>query len=311
VPEIPAVPAVTRTDRPLWSVVIPVHDCAGYLAEALPGVLDQLAERPDVEVVVVDDASTDDPGAVVQRLGRGRVAFRPNPGHLGAIGTFNRCLELAEGRLVHLLHGDDTVLPGFYVAMERALADPSAVAAVCRAHDISADGTTTHTTRAYRSGTGIWTDALDALAVSNRVRAPGIVVRRSAYELLGGYRTDLPHAADWEMWARLAAHGPVVFVDEVLACYRRHAASDTSGRVRSGANVRERVTATGVVLGHLPASRRRRLGRRAFAYAAVFAGRTTLQQARRGHWTGAAHQAREAVRCLLLVPRGVPSVGPG
>ena len=83
-------------------------------------------------------------------------------------------------------------------------------------------------------GTGVWTDALDAFAVSNRVRAPGIVVRRAAYERVGGYRTDLPHAADWEMWTRLAAHGPIVFVDQVLACYRRHDTSDTSARVRPG-----------------------------------------------------------------------------
>ena len=122
---------------------------------------------------------------------------------------------------------------------------------MCRAEDVDADDRPTHTTRSYRRGTGVWADALESLAVSNRVRAPGIVVRRSAYERAGGYRTDLPHAADWEMWTRLAALGPVVFVDEVLAAYRRHAASDTSGRVRTGENVRERVRAIGVVLAHV------------------------------------------------------------
>ena len=132
---------------------------------------------------------------------------------------------------MHLLHGDDMVLPGFYPAMEQALADPTAVAAVCRAQDVDAHSSPTYITRSYRQGTGVWMNALDALAVSNRVRAPGIVVRRAAYERVGGYRTDLPHAADWEMWARLAAHGPVVFVDQVLACYRRHDTSDTSTRV--------------------------------------------------------------------------------
>jgi len=303
VPEIPPV-AGTATARPTWSVVIPVHDCAGYLARALPEVLAQLGDRDDTEVLVVDDASTDDPGGVVERLGRGRVRYLPNPGHLGAIGTFNRGVTLARGRLVHLLHGDDLVLPGFYAAFEAALADGTAVAAVCRARDVDADDRPTHTTRSYRHGTGVWADALESLAVSNRVRTPGIVVRRSAYEEVGGYRTDLPHAADWEMWTRLAAHGPVVFVDEVLACYRRHAGSDTSARVRTGANVRERVTAVGVVLGHVPEPRRRFLGRRALLYAAVFATRTALQLARAGQLRTAARQAREALRCLRLVPRG-------
>jgi glycosyltransferase involved in cell wall biosynthesis len=297
------VPPVTAVDRPRWSVVIPVHNCADYLAQALPEVLAQLGERGDAEVIVVDDASTDEPGRVVERLGRDRVSFRPNPTHLGAIGTFNRCLELATGELVHLLHGDDLVLPGFYRAMEAALVDETAVAAVCRVQDVDADGAPTYVTRSYRAGTGIWPDALDVLAVSNRVRAPGIVVRRAAYEEVGGYRTDLPHAADWEMWTRLAARGPVVFVDDVLAGYRRHDASDTSVRARTGENIRERVTAIGVVTAHVPASRRTRVARRAMAYAVVFATRTTLASARAGRWSAAQRQGREAVRCAWLLLR--------
>lgn len=306
---MPLIPPVAgpATTRPTWSVVIPVHDCAGYLERALPEVLAQLGGRDDAEVLVVDDASTDDPAEVVARVGRGRVGYRPNPGHLGAIGTFNRCVTLARGELVHLLHGDDLVRPGFYAALEDAFADADVVAAVCRAQDVDADDRPTHTTRSYRRGTGVWPDALESLAVSNRVRAPGIVVRRSAYERVGGYRTDLPHAADWEMWTRLAALGPVVFVDEVLAAYRRHAASDTSGRVRTGENVRERVRAIGVVLAHVPAPRRRALGRRALAYAVVFAARTALRLLRAGEPGPAARQVREALRCLPLVLRGPAS----
>jgi GT2 family glycosyltransferase len=307
VPEIARVPdALTAADRPRWSVVIPVHNCAVYLAQALPEVVAQLGERDDAEIIVVDDISTDDPASVVERLGRGRVQYRPNPGHLGAIGTFNRCLELATGDLVHLLHGDDAVLPGFYAAMEEALADPTPVAAVCRVRDIDAHNNPTYITRSYRKGTGVWTDALDAFAVSNRVRAPGIVVRRSAYERVGGYRTDLPHTADWEMWTRLAAHGPIMFVDEVLACYRRHDSSDSSARVRTGTNVRERVTAIGLVGGHVAPSRRALTTRRALAYSVVFATRTALRLARAGKWSAAGRQGREAVRCAWLLPRGVP-----
>ncbi len=236
----------------------------------------------------------------------GRVGFRPNPEHLGAIGTFNRCLSLATGELVHLLHGDDLVLPGFYRAMEAALDQPSAVAAVCRVRDIDADNAPLYVSRSYRRGTGVWRHALEAMAVSNRVRSPGIVVRRSAYERVGGFRTDLPHAADWEMWTRLAASGPIVFVDEVLACYRRHAASDTSSRVRSGANIAERVTAIGVLGEHIAPKRRALTTRRALAYAVVFASRTALRSTRQRDWSAAAAQARQALRCAWLLPGGVP-----
>lgn len=291
-----------------WSVMIPVYNCADYLARALPEVVAQLADRDDAEVIVVDDASTDGPAEVVDRLGRDRVRYERNERNLGAINTFNRCLELASGELVHLLHGDDAVLPGFYAAMERALADPQVVAAVCRAVDINADDTTRHTTRSYRKGTGVWTDALESLAVSNRVRAPGIVVRRTAYERLGGYRTDLPHAADWEMWTRLAAHGSVVFVDEVLACYRKHDASDSSARVRTGANIRERVAAISVVGRYVAPHRRGRTTRRALAYTIVFAGRTALSLMKAGEWSAAGRQAWEAARCAWLLPAGLRTV---
>lgn len=296
---------MTSASRPRWSALIPVHNCADYLAEALPEVIAQLGDRSDAEIIVVDDASTDDPGRVVEQLGQGRVHYRPNPEHLGAVGTFNRCLALATGELVHLLHGDDLVLPGFYAAMESALDDPAVVAAVCRVRDVDSDGAPTYVTKSYRAGTGVWTDALEKIAVSNRVRAPGIVVRRTAYEQVGGYRNDLPHAADWEMWTRLAAHGPIVFVDQVLACYRRHGSSDTSARLRTGANVRERITAIGVLVGHVAPDRRTAVMRRALAYSTVFATRTAVSMAKAGNWPAAAQQAREAARAAYLVRRGL------
>ena len=305
-PEIARVSAVTPSERPRWSVVIPVHNCADYLAQTLPEVIAQLGNSDDAEIIVVDDVSSDDPAAVVESLGRGRVSYRPNPGHLGAVATFNRGIDLATGELVHLLHGDDMVRPGFYAAMDQALADPTAVAAVCRVQDIDAHNSPIYITRSYRRGTGVWKNALDAFAVSNRVRTPGIVVRRAAYEEVGGYRTDLPHAADWEMWTRLAAHGPIVFVDEVLACYRRHATSDTSARAQTGANIRERVTAIGVIGAHVAPHRRARTTRIALAYAVVFAARSALVSLGTGNWSAAGRQGREAIRCAWLLPGGVP-----
>ena len=287
--------------------MIPVHNCADYLARALPEVVSQLANRDDAEIIVVDDASSDNPEQVVDRLGRGRVRYRPNPGgQLGAVGTFNRCLAIATGELVHLLHGDDAVLPGFYTAMEQAFAEPTVVAAVCRVRDLDAHNTPLHVTRSYRKGTGVWTNALDALALSNRVRAPGIVVRCAAYERVGGYRPELPHAADWDMWTRLAAQGPIVFVDEVLAVYRRHNTADSWLRIRTGANIRERVTAIGVVSAYVAPNRRALTTRKALAYSVVFAARTALSLVKAGEWSAAGRQAYEAVRCAWLMPGGVP-----
>lgn len=286
----------------VWSVVIPVHNCAGYLAEALPEVVAQLGDRDDAEIVVIDDCSSDDPEDVVRRLGGGRVRYLANEQQRGAIGTFNRAVEVSRGELVHLLHGDDLVLPGFYRTMQAALDGSPAVAAMCRTLDIDAEGRPLHESRRYRVGTGVWTGAFDAMATSNRVRAPAIVVRRSTYDRIGLFRTDLPHAADWEFWSRVTAAGPLVFVDEILTKYRRHAGSDTASRVRTGANVQERVTALGLITESVPVARRRKVIRRGLAYAAVFAARSALKLGRQRQWRIAAVQLREALRCVARIP---------
>jgi glycosyltransferase involved in cell wall biosynthesis len=264
----------------------------------VPEVVDQVPS--DSQVVVVDDASTDDPRGVVDRLGGSLVTYVRHEPALGAVGNFNRCVELAQGELVHLLHGDDAVAPGFYAAMDEAMADPRVLAAVCRTEYIDEAGRTIRTTRSERHGTGPWSDALKVLAVSNRVRPPGIVVRRTAYELLGGFRSDLPHAADWEMWTRIAAAGPVWFVDRPLACYQVRHSSDTAARVRTGDNIRERVDAIRLISGLVDPVQRRATRRKALAYSSVYAARTAGRRLVARDWRSAAAQAGQALRCAGL-----------
>jgi glycosyltransferase involved in cell wall biosynthesis len=308
-PPVPTIAPHGPTDgRPRWSVVIPTHQCASYLGPCLESVLGQLGDpgfAPDrVEIVVVDDCSDDDPEAVVDAIGRGRVRFVRNEHNLGAIGNFNACLAAATGELVHLLHGDDLSAPGFYATASRVLDDHAEVATfVARTTYIDEHGHAAETTRSERTGSGIWHDALEVLAVSNRVRPPGVAVRRAALEVVGGFRTDLPHAADWEMWARLAAHGPVWFEDRSLARYRRHSASDTAGRVLSGDNIVERLRCIDLIADHLAPEQRAPLVRRARAYSALFAARTALGLVRNRHLRGAANQARVGIRSLAAAAR--------
>jgi glycosyltransferase involved in cell wall biosynthesis len=295
VPAIPVVP--TGSERPVWSVMIPVHNCAALLEHCLAGVVAQLGERDDVEIVVIDDMSSDDPGHVVSRVGGENVRYvRLDEAH-GAIGNFNECLRRSRGQYVHVLHGDDGVLDGFYSAMEDAL-ERGADTAVCRTRYMDDSGSALRDTRSERSPSGYWVHALEALAVSNRVRPSGIVTRRQEYEAIGGFRSDLPHAADWEMWARLAAHGRIWFVDEVLSEYRVHDAQDTATRTVTGVNIAERLEAIDHISQHLPAERQLRLRRKAFAYSAVFAARTSIRYTRGRQWNPALAQFRAALTCV-------------
>ena len=286
---------------PRWSVVIPAHNCADLLVPCLESVLGQVSHRDDVEVVVVDDGSSDDPASVVARVGAGRVRLVRNEQALGAVPNFNRCLREARGEYVHLLHGDDLVLPGFYEAMDSALAAPGVAAAFCRTQHIDGAGTPIAVTRSYVPGGGVWRDALRQLSSSNRLAAPSIVVKAKTYDAVGGFDETLPHAADWDMWARAATAGDIYFVDRVLAQYRVHAANDTSKRLRTGANMQERYRAMEHMLGRVPEGQRPALRRQGAALGAVYAARQAVRQVRRGDLRTAGVQASWVARSLRRI----------
>src|SRR5262245_31425455 len=101
--------------RPLWSVMIPKFNCARFLRQTLESVLCQDPGPEVMEIEVVDDCSTkDDPEQVVRDVGRGRVKFYRQKQNVGHTRNFETCLQRTSGQLVHLLHGDDAVIRGFY-----------------------------------------------------------------------------------------------------------------------------------------------------------------------------------------------------
>src|SRR5690554_4625162 len=108
-------PLADDMDRPLWSVMIPSYNCISYLRDAINSVLVQAPSAEGMQIEVIDDCSTDgDIEALVNELGEGRVGFFRQPKNVGSLRNFATCINRAKGRLIHILHGDDTVKPGFY-----------------------------------------------------------------------------------------------------------------------------------------------------------------------------------------------------
>jgi len=246
--EVPEVPALEpQADRPTWSVMIPTYNCARYLEKTLESVLAALPTS-EMEIVVVDDCSTkDDPEEVVARIGAGRVRFSRNEKNLGATATFNRCLTLSRGRFVHILHGDDAVLPGFYSKVESTLtAAPDAGACACRSVRIDELG------RRLDRGVPLTREhaTSHSLFRRNTLTAPAVVVRRDVIERTGGFRTDLVHSADWDLWKRIALVSRIVVVDEPLLLYRVHNGQDTSRLVKTATNIRDAAHAIDVSRGY-------------------------------------------------------------
>jgi glycosyltransferase involved in cell wall biosynthesis len=229
-------------DRPRWSVMIPTYESARYLAATLESVLAQDSGPADMQIEVVDDHSTrDDPAAVVRHVGGGRVAFFRQPRNVGHATNFDTCLQRSRGRLVHLLHGDDAVLPGFYDAMSmpfEARADIGA--AFCRTIYMDERGHWTSFSPLLPVERGILPQALPVVATRQPAQPPSMVVRRDVYERLGGFDARFRTCAeDWEMYARIASHYAIWYESAPLALYRRHPHSLTGRGLRSGQNARD------------------------------------------------------------------------
>lgn len=291
-------PVPAGAARPLWSVMIPAFHCASYLGETLRSVLAQAPGEDQMQIEVVDDASTlDDPESVVREVAGDRVSFVRQPVNVGHIRNFATCLQRARGHYVHLLHGDDFVLPGFYAALHRGFAsDPGIGAAFCRWMVVDGASECRSVVEPLQSEAGLLADPAARLAEEQRIVTPSIAVRRSVYQELGGFDDRLRCAEDWEMWVRIAAAHAVWYVPTPLAAYRSHAESNTGRHFRLAEELEYTRQAITMLGHHLPADRAPailRTARRAYARSALSNARDF---ARRGDVEAAAAHLRVALR---------------
>ena len=290
-------PVLPEIARPLWSVMIPAFNCAGYLRETLRGVLAQDCGPEAMQIEVIDDYSADDPQAVVQDIGRGRVTFHRQASNVGITQNFHTCIARAHGRLVHLLHGDDYVLDGFYAKMGQAFVRrPDIGAAFCRHFFVNSQGDKQAVSDLEQPASGILDNWLERLASEQRIMTPSIVVRREVYETLGAFDSRLICAEDWEMWVRIAAHYPVWYEVAPLAAYRMHKNSNTGRHLHTAEDIRYTRMAIEMFTPYLPANRAESISRRAretYALSAIDSAHAFWSTQDK---SGAAAQLREALK---------------
>jgi len=258
-PALPSAPPIAAASvdgpRPLWSVMIPTYNCADFLRLALSSVLAQDPGSDRMQIEVIDDASTrDDPESVARELGSGRVGFYRQPTNMGHVSNFNTCIRRARGQLVHILHGDDMALAGFYETMERPFQEAAEIgAAFCRDVRIDAAGDTITTADALAPTSGVLPNWLETIAKGQCLQPPAMVVRRSVYETLGGFDRRIScYGEDWEMWVRIASRYPVWYIPRPLAAYRVHGSSLTAVGTRTGAHARDYRRVIDINRAHLP-----------------------------------------------------------
>jgi glycosyltransferase involved in cell wall biosynthesis len=277
------IPPVRTGPRPFWSVMLPTYNGDRYLADALSSVLAQDPGPDEMQIEVVDDCSTKgDPQRVIRDVGGTRVGFFRQPHNLGHGANFNTCLRRSRGEVVHLLHDDDAVLPGFYERLGAGLRDrPEVGAAFARHVYMDAAGLWQSFSRLERHSAGVLEGWLPVIASGQRLTTPSIVVRRSTYEALGGFDERIRVGGeDWEMWVRIATRFPVWFEPQVLAAYRVNRPESLTGSAQRGvALARDMLRAVDMVETYLP------------SYVAADVAATALRRARAMYGSWAAEAA--------------------
>jgi glycosyltransferase involved in cell wall biosynthesis len=265
--------------------MLPTYEPDGLLVQALESVLAEAPAAGDMQIAVVDDGSR--PGRVAELVARadrhGRVEVYEHRDRLGLCGNWNRAIALARGELVHLLHQDDYVLPGFYERMDLGFRrSPEIGMAFCRTRLVDAENRLLRMVSRQQWMPGLLAGWLPRIAERQRIQTPSVVVARRTYETLGGYRPDLQLALDWEMWVRIAAAGPVWYEPRPLASYRRHAANETARLMASGAAWPDMARAIEINARTLPDDIRDRILAASVRWYAASAMRTAERQIRAG-----------------------------
>lgn len=204
---------------PAVSCLMPVYNARRFLAEAIRSILDQTFT--DFELIVIDDGSTDGSSRIIDDLARddSRIVVM-HQANTGIVGALNNGLKAVRGRYVARMDADDISLPDRFMRQVRYLDDtPGCVLVGGHARIVRDDGEDIGRTTGGRHLKTDLTVFPPRISVSMH---PLIMVRAAAMKAIGGYRSDYPHAEDYDLFIRLAAFGSIDNPDFDCLRYRRH-----------------------------------------------------------------------------------------
>lgn len=202
----------------LVSVVIPCYNQARFLGQAIESVLAQT--RPASQIIVVDDGSVDDTVQVARGYGSVLCLSQPNQGQGVAR---NAGLAHVAGNYVVFLDSDDRLLPrAFEIALQQFSDHPQSAVVAGRCVSIGEDGVQRYT----RQQSVVERDHYLNLLTRNIILMPGTAMfRTDVVRALGGFKTTVSGAEDYDLYLRIARHQRIRCHDQVVAEYRQH---DTS-----------------------------------------------------------------------------------
>lgn len=229
-------------NSPSISLVIPTYNRGHLIAETLDSALAQ--QPPFLEIIVVDDGSTDDTATVLARYAD-RVQLHSGPNG-GVQRARNRAVEAARGEYIAMCDSDDLLEPGYVATMQAWLRDHPECNSIYSnfatfdEHGVHADKFSQAPAQFFEGAlrSGAFWHGMPDLYLRTLAFQPlfpsGNVIRRSLYAELGGYdpRFNGVGAEDYEFCLRLLEAGETALCNDVLIRIRRHGANDSTDNVR-------------------------------------------------------------------------------
>jgi glycosyltransferase involved in cell wall biosynthesis len=201
----------------LISVVIPACNQARFVAEAVRSALAQT--HPDVEVIVVNDGSTDQTAAVLSEFATHPQVRILTQASAGLPAARNRGLSRSGGQFVCFMDADDYLERDHLERLAAPLLRDAAVGfSYCDVQQIDEHGAPAGDYSVAASRRHLSGDILDSLLAGGYFPTPAVLLRRAMLDVIGGFDAELGPHADYELWMRAAAAGwKALYVDAKLA----------------------------------------------------------------------------------------------
>jgi glycosyltransferase involved in cell wall biosynthesis len=236
--------------QPLVSVCMPAYNAARWIGEAVDSVLAQT--YGELELVVSDNASTDDTAAIVRSYDDPRIRLETTSELIPPVHNHNRSVSLSRGSFVKFLHADDLLMPTCLEEMLAMALDDERIGLVFAPREILLDDPEDEENVAWRQeherlsdhfagleerndGRALFREVLASGIESNWVGEPSAVMAsRACLDRVGLFDPRLRQIADLDLWLRIMLFYDVGYLSHPLSAYRHHAQSVTATNARLG-----------------------------------------------------------------------------
>jgi glycosyltransferase involved in cell wall biosynthesis len=198
------------------TVLLPVHNGAGYIRTSIDSVCGQSLK--DFELLIVDDASTDDTIPIINTYNDRRIRILTNPENIGIARSLNRGIEEARGKFIARMDADDSCMPQ-RLEQQVGFMESNPGVELC--------GTWAQVVDSYGNPRGcvrpphLQHGLMWSMLFSNPIVHTSTMFRTATVRRLGGYST-VEDSEDFELWSRLMHVGQIAVLPRVLVRWREH-----------------------------------------------------------------------------------------